>query len=72
MTRREITAIANAATATKGKDFVSFTYKKGTFECSYTSRGTLDEDLARREWIEIITYRHNHAIYERRKRNVHA
>lgn len=72
MTRREITAIANAATVTKGKDFVSFTYKKGTFECSYTSHGTLDEDMARREWIEMITYRHNHALYERRKRNVYA
>lgn len=88
MTKKEITAIANDAVAETGVrevfefvntrrlrknvPYVRLTYKKGTFECSWTVDNTTDVGYARRSIIDLIVYRHNRALREARKKKAYA
>lgn len=84
MTKKEITAIANAAvavagvreyyvrenrrTTTKKVPFVRLTFKTDTCKYEFTCDYAPDENYARHRWIDLIVYRHNLELRKARAR----
>lgn len=84
MTKKEITAIANAAVAvagvredyvydrgyvtTKKVPFIRLTFKTDNCKYEFTCDNAPDEDYARYCWIDLIASRHNILMRKARQR----